>query len=639
MPPGLKLSIVIASYRPGEGFLRVINSLDAQTLPQDEFEVIVVDDGSPDDTFEILKSFAAQRSNMSIHRIENSGWPSKPRNVGVTLAKGEWVFFMDHDDSLFSDGLRRAVEFATETRADLLSVKESKTSDAWWGMYALRDGNLTNALESEGIDRLLPMVPHKLYRRDFLLAHDIKFPEGRRQLWEDIYVNIEAWRNARVVAVLADTPVYLWHSSQRNNSKSYGPLDSEFWDRLEDLLTFAYGTLDGPEYFDALRVVVLQQWRSRILTRLSQSLLSASNVDGLTAIARARNIATRFVPVDWDLSLGKHERARAYLLRAGRPDLLAELRKIDAGTKLDAIVTACVWLQGRLHVEIEARLVDEHNEPLTLLRSNERLLRDLPTSISSALPLDVLDLTDTLESIELDLALRDRRSYVTWAVQTKFSHSWEESRGRAYPLLRVAAVIDIENIAFGAQLDDHTYDVIARYRWSGAARASAARFVSPSRPAIVHGRQAVAYSTRSASLAIDLSGDLRNVVADGGTLIGQSLGTGGILAIPLPKVATFEAETRRVKIRLISKGGNRVVILDGLLATEGSGAVVRSNLDELVDDGIYGISFSVTGAPSFLGGRRVRIRATTVTMLDSYTKMWPRMLKHLRPLVRKALGR
>ena len=46
-----KISVIVAAYRPGEGLDGVISSLDAQTLPQDEFETIFVDDGSPDDTF------------------------------------------------------------------------------------------------------------------------------------------------------------------------------------------------------------------------------------------------------------------------------------------------------------------------------------------------------------------------------------------------------------------------------------------------------------------------------------------------------------------------------------------------------------------------------------------------------------
>ncbi|HEY0374196.1 MAG TPA: glycosyltransferase family A protein, partial [Amnibacterium sp.] len=81
--------MIIAAYRPRDGFLRVIRSLDAQTLPQDEFETIVIDDGSPDDTFERLQRHAATRPNMRVRRIENSGWPSRPRNLAIEMARGD----------------------------------------------------------------------------------------------------------------------------------------------------------------------------------------------------------------------------------------------------------------------------------------------------------------------------------------------------------------------------------------------------------------------------------------------------------------------------------------------------------------------------------------------------------------------
>ena len=67
------MSVVIATYQPGEGLDRVLASLDAQTLPQDEFETVVIDDGSPDDTFARLTEAAATRPNLHVRRIENSG--------------------------------------------------------------------------------------------------------------------------------------------------------------------------------------------------------------------------------------------------------------------------------------------------------------------------------------------------------------------------------------------------------------------------------------------------------------------------------------------------------------------------------------------------------------------------------------
>ena len=77
----VKVSVVVAVYNPGDNIQRLLASLDAQSLPVDEFEVVFVDDGSTDETPERLRAFAAGRPNVSVTTIPNSGWPGRPRNV------------------------------------------------------------------------------------------------------------------------------------------------------------------------------------------------------------------------------------------------------------------------------------------------------------------------------------------------------------------------------------------------------------------------------------------------------------------------------------------------------------------------------------------------------------------------------
>lgn len=53
-PTEPKISVIVAAYKSGDGINKVIRSLDPQTLPQDQFETIIIDDGSPDDTYQRL---------------------------------------------------------------------------------------------------------------------------------------------------------------------------------------------------------------------------------------------------------------------------------------------------------------------------------------------------------------------------------------------------------------------------------------------------------------------------------------------------------------------------------------------------------------------------------------------------------
>ena len=100
-----KISVVVPTFNPGELLNRVVRSLETQTMPAEDFEVIFVDDGSPDDTWQQLENIRDTHSNVRIERIEHSGWPSKPRNVGLELSQGEYVLFMDHDDELYPRAL------------------------------------------------------------------------------------------------------------------------------------------------------------------------------------------------------------------------------------------------------------------------------------------------------------------------------------------------------------------------------------------------------------------------------------------------------------------------------------------------------------------------------------------------------
>src|SRR4051812_19719070 len=86
--------------------------------------MIFVDDGSSDDTLARLRALAATRPHMVVDDIPNSGWPGRPRNVGTAQARGDYVFFADHDDYLFPEALERMHRFAVENDLDLVHPKE-----------------------------------------------------------------------------------------------------------------------------------------------------------------------------------------------------------------------------------------------------------------------------------------------------------------------------------------------------------------------------------------------------------------------------------------------------------------------------------------------------------------------------------
>ena len=89
-------SVIIPTYNSKAFIKRTVESVLNQTYPH--FELIIVDDGSQDATSGILKDLANKDGRIQIITTPNSGGPVVPTNIGVTVAKGKYIAFLDHDD-------------------------------------------------------------------------------------------------------------------------------------------------------------------------------------------------------------------------------------------------------------------------------------------------------------------------------------------------------------------------------------------------------------------------------------------------------------------------------------------------------------------------------------------------------------
>jgi len=97
------ISVIIPAYNKGELIKETIDSVLAQTYSN--FEIILVDDGSIDNTAEVVRSI--KDSRLKYHYQPNSGLPAKPRNKGVALSNGEYIAFLDHDDVWLAQKLEK----------------------------------------------------------------------------------------------------------------------------------------------------------------------------------------------------------------------------------------------------------------------------------------------------------------------------------------------------------------------------------------------------------------------------------------------------------------------------------------------------------------------------------------------------
>lgn len=114
----MKLSIVITFFNADNFIGRMLTSLLKQDLCKDEYEIIIIDDGSSEEPLHLMK-FVNENSNIFYHRQDNTG-PGGARNTGLSFAKGDYVMFCDSDDYVAENILGKLCNIATERKLDML---------------------------------------------------------------------------------------------------------------------------------------------------------------------------------------------------------------------------------------------------------------------------------------------------------------------------------------------------------------------------------------------------------------------------------------------------------------------------------------------------------------------------------------
>lgn len=118
----MKLSIIVPIYKVAQYLCKCIDSLLAQDLPSSEYEIILVDDGSPDECPQICDSYADIYDNIRIIHRENGGL-SAARNSGIEVAQGEYIMFVDSDDYIEPNVLKGLIVQMERDKLDVLRYR------------------------------------------------------------------------------------------------------------------------------------------------------------------------------------------------------------------------------------------------------------------------------------------------------------------------------------------------------------------------------------------------------------------------------------------------------------------------------------------------------------------------------------
>jgi poly(ribitol-phosphate) beta-N-acetylglucosaminyltransferase len=317
-------SVIVPVFDPGEAIDECITSLLAQTMPAGDLELIFVDDGSTDGTGERLDALAAEHAHVRVAHIPNSGWPGRPRNIGMDMARGEFVYFVDDDDWLEPDAVERLHAAAVEDDADVVIGKvvgHGKKVPRELFRESIRGGAFHPRL-------LALLTPHKLFRRAMLEAHAIRFPEGRVRLEDHLFV-VHAYFHARAISVLADRPYYHWalRVDPKRNA-SYSRIEPErYFASLREVLDLVEAhTEPGP-----FREALLAHWyRGKMLGRLTGAFAKRDEAYARPLLDTIRGVALDRHGDGVDERLAYNLRVRSALLRRGDAGGLRALARFES---------------------------------------------------------------------------------------------------------------------------------------------------------------------------------------------------------------------------------------------------------------------------------------------------------------------
>lgn len=264
----VKVSVVIPVYNVEDYLRRCVDSVLAQTLS--DLEIILVDDGSPDQSPAICDEYAQADARIRVIHKTNGGLASA-RNAGMRIAQGEYLFFLDSDDWLEPDGLAKLCDVAGTYRVDFVRYRAIRTG--WPGLEENAPCRVEEVRElSEGLYDEARMIREvyprllatrqltmgaivgacgSLYDRSFLTRNGLWFDESVL-FSEDLIFSAKVVRAAKRFYFVDAPGVYHYFYNPKSISKSFR---AGRWDSCKQIIALceaAFAQDPGYDFSDQL---------------------------------------------------------------------------------------------------------------------------------------------------------------------------------------------------------------------------------------------------------------------------------------------------------------------------------------------------------------------------------------------------
>lgn len=200
-----KVSIVVPVYKVEKYLNRCVESLLAQTMP--DLEIILVDDGSPDDCPAMCDAWALKDERICVVHKANGGL-SSARNAGLRVANGQYVGFVDSDDTVVADMYEKLLDVIEAQQVDFVMsdyirfpaegepfLKTLKIHEGRYDKQEIREEIFPSLIMGENVDYgPLLSVWHCLYSMDFLRRNDLWFDDEVRWSEDNLFSAVVGYR-------------------------------------------------------------------------------------------------------------------------------------------------------------------------------------------------------------------------------------------------------------------------------------------------------------------------------------------------------------------------------------------------------------------------------------------------------------
>ena len=271
----IKVSVIVPVFNVESYLNESLDSILNQTLK--DIEIICINDGSTDNSLDILENYAKKDKRIKIISKENEG-QGVARNVGLDNAQGEYISFVDSDDFIKKDMLEKLYNKAENNNLDLVMCKVSSfdnethevDDDLWYYSLKCFDGfkkDVFNNLDTKKFTDSISVTPYnKLYKRSFIETNNIRFPN--KYIFEDEVFFYNVYLKAKRIS-LVDENLYYYRTNRKGSTVSKSS-DNDYIDVIY-IFRLIRDLLVETGYVDVYKEKVYNRFIHLTLWRFSQT--------------------------------------------------------------------------------------------------------------------------------------------------------------------------------------------------------------------------------------------------------------------------------------------------------------------------------------------------------------------------------